>query len=161
VPQASTTGIPLIEICKINYYLLLCNNFNGALTDLAFSISNLVNLLFYERNSLNNAWSIANSLELNLDMTAQIAFWYLQQIKLMILIIENLYKFSKLKFKFCVTQQQVTNKYCQALTPELISIYKNWRTLIKLATYNISKELYTFTRELKAENHKEIYQQSR
>jgi len=44
VLEASTTGIPLIEICS---ELLLCNNFNDALTCLSFFSLNLLNLLFY------------------------------------------------------------------------------------------------------------------
>jgi len=40
----TTTLATLIEICN---NLLLCKNFNDALTDLSFSILSLVNLLFY------------------------------------------------------------------------------------------------------------------
>ena len=44
--EVSTTNIPLIEICR-NCYLLLCNNFNDALTYLPFPVLDLVNMLFY------------------------------------------------------------------------------------------------------------------
>jgi len=44
VIEASTTSIPLIEVCR---KLLLCNNFNDEHTYLPFSVLNLVNMLFY------------------------------------------------------------------------------------------------------------------